>query len=51
MLFSHKIQKSFPKWCGSTSYLRQPSSANNRLAPKISVKVFYTVSWLIPLSQ
>ena len=39
--YSHK-NKSILKWYGSTTYLRQPSSINNRLAPKTHVKVFCT---------
>ena len=43
--FFIKTRRSILKWYDSTAYLRQPSSSNNRLAPKSSVKGF----WLIPL--
>ena len=46
-----KTRRSILKWYGSTTYLRQLSSSNNSLAPKISVKVFSTAYWLMTLSK
>ena len=41
-LFLLKTRRGILKWYGTTTYLRQPSSSNNRLASKTSAKVFYT---------
>ena len=46
-----KTRRNILKWYGSTIYLRQPISINNRLAPKTSFKAFCTAYWLKPLSE
>ena len=40
--YSHKNTISILKSYSSKTYLRQPSSSNNRLAPKTSAKIFCT---------
>ena len=46
-----KTRRSILKWYGSTIFLKQLNSSNDRLTPKTSVNVFCPAYWLIPLSQ